>query len=288
MMYQRKQKLIVIVALVIAIVGMSLGFAAFSSTLSISSSASVTPSSSDFKVSFSSLSNSVDTSSSNCKVVSSMGNNGGIGAIGCMKSDTISDMAIVFTEPGQSVDFRIYIHNTGKYDAYLRGINWNNIEGENSHIKCEASTTDSTAATPSLVDAACSDIDILYDYNSTPYLFGENFRGTKIEKGGYDYIDLYVIYNGSNRADGPFNVTFGDISLEYSTVDGSKIITFNINGYTYQGEDGMSWEEWINSSYNPGEYTEADMFCSDENSDVGTSQYPYDGGGFFYGNACIQ
>ena len=46
----RQTKLLVIIALVLALTGMSLGFAAFSSTLSISSSASVTPNSSDFKI----------------------------------------------------------------------------------------------------------------------------------------------------------------------------------------------------------------------------------------------
>ena len=46
----RKIKILSIVALVLAITGMSLGFAAFSSTLTISSSATVTPNSDDFKI----------------------------------------------------------------------------------------------------------------------------------------------------------------------------------------------------------------------------------------------
>lgn len=48
---QRQMKLLSIVALVVAIIGMTLGFAAFSTTLSISSSATVTPNSEDFKIS---------------------------------------------------------------------------------------------------------------------------------------------------------------------------------------------------------------------------------------------
>ena len=46
----RQIKILSIVALVVAIAGMTLGFAAFSTTLSISSSATVTPNSDDFKV----------------------------------------------------------------------------------------------------------------------------------------------------------------------------------------------------------------------------------------------
>ena len=48
-MIKRKTKIITIVALVIAIFGMTLGFAAFSATLNISTSATVAPNSEDLK-----------------------------------------------------------------------------------------------------------------------------------------------------------------------------------------------------------------------------------------------
>ena len=50
MEHNRKIKILSIVALVLAISAMTLGFAAFSTTLNISSSASVTPNSGDFSV----------------------------------------------------------------------------------------------------------------------------------------------------------------------------------------------------------------------------------------------
>ena len=46
----RQMKILSIIALVVAIAGMTLGFASFSTTLSISSSATVIPNSEDFKV----------------------------------------------------------------------------------------------------------------------------------------------------------------------------------------------------------------------------------------------
>jgi hypothetical protein len=38
------------------------------------------------------------------------------------------------------------------------------------------------------------------------------------------------------------------------TVGGSSanLITFTIDGISYQAEDGMTWEEWVYSSYNTG------------------------------------
>ena len=52
----REAKIISIVALFIAVVGVSVGFAAFSNTLTINSSAEVKPDSSKFAVNFSSTS----------------------------------------------------------------------------------------------------------------------------------------------------------------------------------------------------------------------------------------
>ena len=52
MEHSRKQKLLVVLALVIAIASLSIGFAAFSTTLNISPSANVTPNSDSFSVKF--------------------------------------------------------------------------------------------------------------------------------------------------------------------------------------------------------------------------------------------
>ena len=53
MEHNRKQKMLIIIALVVGIASLSIGFAAFSTTLNISSSASVTPNSDTFSVKFS-------------------------------------------------------------------------------------------------------------------------------------------------------------------------------------------------------------------------------------------
>ena len=33
-----------------------------------------------------------------------------------------------------------------------------------------------------------------------------------------------------------------------------KMISFTINNVQYQAEEGMTWEDWCNSGYNPGTY----------------------------------
>ena len=64
----RKAQMLTIVALVIVIVTLGVGFAAFSSTLNISSSTNVNPNSSDFKIAFSTTQYAVDTNNTNCKI----------------------------------------------------------------------------------------------------------------------------------------------------------------------------------------------------------------------------
>lgn len=50
---------------------------------------------------------------------------------------------------------------------------------------------------------------------------------------------------------------FGGISLDYSTVDGEKLLSFTINNKTYFYEEGMTWGVWLLSKYNTdGSYYE--------------------------------
>ena len=137
----RQIKMLSIIALVIAIVGMSLGFAAFSTTLSISSGASVTPSSEDFKVVFSSSSTGVETDMiypSDDEVLATPAK---------VNGTSLSDIHVTLTEPGQVVFYQFYIYNAGEYDAYIDSVNF----GEKV---CTAGDGTSDA----LVQAACDDI----------------------------------------------------------------------------------------------------------------------------------
>jgi hypothetical protein len=67
------------------------------------------------------------------------------------------------------------------------------------------------------------------------------------------YIDYY---EDGARADGDFNVEFGDIVFNFSTVPNSSVelISFTVEGVSYQAELGMTWSEWTNSSYNTDGY----------------------------------
>ena len=239
----RQVKMLSIIALVIAIVGMSLGFAAFSTTLSISSSASVNPSSEDFKVVFSSSSTGAATdvivpSSTDETISATPAKVNGL---------SLSDVQVSFTKPGGAVSYSFYIYNAGIYDAYITDINF----GEKT---CAAEN----GTTESFMQKACEDIYISVTGFSNSNVVSETIvlNDYVIKPGNSKWIELWVNYpESANIADGPFYIDFGDVTFNVSTVDNEEI-SFSIydeyedKTYSFKAAAGMTWGYWIESSYN--------------------------------------
>ena len=254
---QRQIKILSIIALVLAIAGMSLGFAAFSATLNISSSASVSPDSSDFSVRF--IDSSLMASEDFSGLVEPYATEGASGSSVYVNETYIDGLSVNFTGTGQRVSYEFWVANFGKYDAYLKEIRFLNVDGKESSKICTP-VGDTTA---SLVSAACDDIhfDIYVNdaYASTSTLFKNKILPINDAKN----ISFEIYYSDEgDLSDGPFNVEFGDIEFIYSNIDNEDaIINFaysdsNVH-YELQAELGMTWEEWVNSEYNTiGAYTQ--------------------------------
>lgn len=253
MKYRRKQQLIIILILVAVISTISVGFAAFSSTLNISSSANVTPSSSDFSVVFSSSQYAITTNNQTGTVVNGVGTYGAQGGITNLYRNSASGLIAEFTEPGNKLDITIYAHNIGEYDAYLTGITLGSVDGENQKV-CTASSD----ASDSLVQSACEGISISVNVGGIDYQYGESISNHPLAKGSVEPVVITVTYaEGASRADGDFDIVFGDLSLDYSTVDNHKLIEFSVmvpENQTYYAESNMTWEQWVNSEYNTEGY----------------------------------
>ena len=289
---KNNRKEIVLVALLVAIVGMSLGFAAFSSTLSISSSASVTPNSNDFNIRFCNVYalSACNNSSEMLWVMPISERNGASGETATLGQKSINDLTVNFTGANQSVEYAFFVQNAGEYDAYLRDISYTALSN-GEYKKCSATTTDSTKATDSLVQAACEGINVTISVGGTAYTFGSNISGHKLSKGSVEEVQVKIEYkSGSALADGPFKVEISDFKLDYSTVDYVNLVTFTIDGTTYQGIDGMSTTDWVNSSYNTGAYgvARSASFCSTDDFNIGSTTYFYSTGTYYSGNQCIN
>ena len=225
----RKTKMIAIAALIVGVVGLSLGFAAFSNTLTIKSSAEVTPDDSIFNVDFSKQSGSVVDGT----VTPTLSPTGGpaefVGSdatIDNTNDPVIRNLHATFTEPGQSVTYNFYTKNAGALKAYLKNVTFANVSGQSTTKVCAPKTGSQNPATASLVNAACSGISL------TMTLGSESFTASKaraeftsatahdLEVDGYEAVTVVISYaSGSAQADGDFDVSFGDITLLYSSAE---------------------------------------------------------------------
>lgn len=206
-------KIISIVALLLGIVGITLGYAAFSSTLKIESSAEVVPNESSFNVDFSSSNTSVVeddiTPTLNTNVTGFSATNA---EIDNTSNPVISNLHATFTEPGQSATYTFYAYNRGEYLAYLNSIIFS------GNKTCTARTNTNQA----LVDTACTGISLSVQVTgidaTTTSLASISNHTLAINSA--DTITVVIEYAaGSGRADGDFDVTFPDITLTYNPID---------------------------------------------------------------------
>ena len=93
-----------------------------------------------------------------------------------------------------------------------------------------------------------------YD-NTYVFLYDDNYRadGTHWENNAYKMINITSKLS---------EVENGDVLLAYLKANGTKqdataptLISFTIDGTTYQAEEGMTWEQWLDSNYNTQNYS---------------------------------
>ena len=229
----KKLRLVAIIALTISVLGLTLGFAAFSNTLTISSSATVSPDASDFKLVFYGVEDVTkfdSTGDYRCQITSSVKSEPvtankatATAAIIDNEASTIKNVNVTFVEPSDYAAYYFRIENEGKYSVYITEEDFMEFASAFSNKTCVAKE----GTTDSLVQEACKGIDgyVL----STEYTYGYQFDSQnlsvnsdymEIPVGGYADLIIDLSYSGSLflRADGDFDVIYNDAKLNYSTV----------------------------------------------------------------------
>lgn len=213
----RNNQVIAVIALVIGVIGLSVGFAAFSNVLKIQSSAEVTPDKSTLNVDFSSSSTEVATDditavTTPTTVVATKA------TIDNTNDPTISNLKATFTEPGQKAVYSFYAYNNGKLDAYLKSIVFENVTGQTSSKVCSSKE----GTTDALVQSACNGISVKVKVGNEAETSGSvaSITNHELIKANSEMVTVTIEYQAdATRADGDFTVSFGDIILNYSSVD---------------------------------------------------------------------
>ncbi len=226
----RSSKIMAVVAMFIAVVGLSLGFAAFTRTLTIESTASVNPSDTTFSVKLSSKATEVDESTESITpavVGSATGATEEI-SISNSATPTISGLGATFTKPNSSVTYTFYAVNDGEFDAYLKNINIANVASQETAVYCTADAeTDAT-----MVAEACKGIEMTItvdddaiatattELTSSKTGISEKKIVKPTETKSSHTIKVKLEYKENSKiADGKFSVKFGNVSLEYKSQD---------------------------------------------------------------------
>lgn len=213
----RRAQVMAIVALLLAVGGLSLGFAAFSQSLTIKSSAAVSPDKNTFNVVFT---NSTENGTSVTPTLSPASGFTAADATINNSDHDITGLKANFTAPGQSATYTFKAKNTGELQAYLNGVTFNNVNG--SSPAAAKVCTPGSGTTAALVTAACDDISISVKVGDGAAYTSSNgsIASHALAVGDSEDVVVTITYaEGGDRADGDFTVAFGDVSLLYGSVD---------------------------------------------------------------------
>ena len=230
---QRGVKMVVVIVLAVVILGMSLGFAAFSNVLTITPTAE-TQILNTMKVLFSSSKTVQEEVGANIEInyfpseeISIYPNfTASIPVISnsITNAPMLSGLKATFVRPGESVSYKLYIHNESSYDVSLTAITFGNKS-------CVAKT----GTSQNLVDDACDEIDISVTVGggieepiavtktqntSSDY----SVTGHVLSAGEYETVTIVLSYDdlssgpGNTNLNGDFDVTFGNVTLTYSSI----------------------------------------------------------------------
>ena len=206
-------KIIALVALILGAIGVTIGYAAFSNTLTITSQAEVHPDASTFNVDFSSSSSAVvaDPITPTLSAVVN-GFSATNATIDNSNDPVISNLKATFTAPGQSATYTFYAYNAGEFIAYLNSIVFSGSK----------TCTAASGTTQSLVDSACNGITLSVKVGNEAVTTTSvaSISSHTLAKNTAEEIVVVIAYTaGSAVADGNFTVALPNIVLTYGSAD---------------------------------------------------------------------
>ena len=214
----RDTKLILVTVLAVGVMGLSIGFAAFSNVLKINSAATVSPDASTFNVDFSSSDSEVETNPIVPEITQATTLAATNAVIDNSSDPTISNLNATFNAPGQKATYKFYAYNKGELDAFLKSVIYANVSGQTANKVCTAAP----GTTDALVQKACEGIVVKVKVgNEAETTSGlTSITNHQLLKSASEPVTVTIEYlENSARADGDFTVSFGNISLNYSSVD---------------------------------------------------------------------
>ena len=200
-----------VIALVVAVFGISIGFAAMSQTLNISGQVKVAPG--NWQVEFTNaVFNAEGTHATATEVAEDLTATPPVTAKPTLTGTTFSDYEIVLTQPGDKGKYTVTVENLGSIDAELSNVSWNT-----GTPTCTGTAADSTqaAADATLV---CANVTYTVTWNDGSAI---TTSGTNAEllAGNSNDIIIEAEYDAdaTELPSAPVIITGKDLTLTYTS-----------------------------------------------------------------------
>lgn len=233
-------KILAIIALIVAIAGLSLGFAAFSSYLKIESTASVSAGAGNWNVGFSTDDSDVEDVTTPGEVSANSGNPGKLN----VTKYTISQKtnATLSTASASSVSYNLSVLNKGKVNAYLDSITFasdpitcSNATGSGETLISGEGTTGAGATISGGNSTTISPADCAKMFSVSLSIGGTAYTSTPVSvtantitPGNSTPVILTISYKNDATAksvadtlDGDIEVNVGPITVVYTSTNPS-------------------------------------------------------------------
>ena len=235
----RSSKIIAVIALTFAVIGLSLGFAAFSSRLTIEPRAVVIPED-NMRVIFSNVNGTpTDTTVTGTMNTAMQNAKTRLQAAGVvapnlpaaadatidntnLKAPKISNLKATFTAPGQSVEYTFYAYNEMTYTAYLKSIIFDTSKyscqpGTNTDATTAASVCQSIKVEVSVNETASA--DVVGNGSTTKNEFSASAAHALTGTSGEAVVVTISYPENSPETNGDVTVRLPDVQLNYSSAE---------------------------------------------------------------------
>jgi len=206
----RYSKYVALAALLISVIGVSLGFAAYSNTVQIKARAEVRY---DVPQKPGILSTDPDDPTEGDVTPTTTG--GATAEDADLTENGIENILVHFTAPGQTATYSFYGMNASEFTSYLNDVTFG------TKTCTAAANQDGSTTTASYIAAACNDIVMYISASSDDFTDTDHdVNGHSLASGSSEPIAVTIEYIGGGAvADGNFDVNFGTSTLTYGTVD---------------------------------------------------------------------
>lgn len=218
---KREDKTIEIIALLIAVLCLAMGFLSYTSKITIEQNLTANPNDLTFKVVFSTSNKSekiepvvpkIEPRSSSATAENAIIDN--------KNGPVITNLNVKFTYPGQRARYTFYVYNAGEYMAYLNDIIYSYVPYTNLKKVCLPKDGKMNES----IKNACNDIKIttkITDITTSDSLYYINNRTLRPRTGQMVEVTIEYLKDG-DVANKEFEVIFGDIYLSYAMFPGNR------------------------------------------------------------------